>query len=100
LGLIIGQDALAAGALSTAVAGMAITNPVASALIGVLAFHESVPSSKGALAGLSVAGLLLVAGVIGLAQSATIRADARDAEAHKVTRRQGSVTGWAHGLTQ
>jgi drug/metabolite transporter (DMT)-like permease len=100
LGLIIGQDALAAGALSTAVAGMAITNPVASAVIGVLAFDESAPTSVGSLAGLSIAGLLLVVGVIGLAQSATIRADARDAEAHKVTRRQGSATSWAHGLTQ
>jgi drug/metabolite transporter (DMT)-like permease len=99
LGLIIGQDALAAGALSTAVAGMAITNPVASAVIGVLGFHETVPTSVASLSWLSIAGLLLVAGVIGLAQSATIRADARDSEAHRVSRRQGSVTSWAHGLT-
>jgi drug/metabolite transporter (DMT)-like permease len=99
LGLIIGQDALAAGALSTAVAGMAITNPVASAVIGVLGFHESVHTSAVELAGLSMAGLFLVAGVIGLAQSATIRADARDSEAHRVTRMHGSVTSWAHGLT-
>jgi drug/metabolite transporter (DMT)-like permease len=75
MGLVIGQDALASGALSTAVAGMAITNPVASAVIGVLAFHESVPSSRSALVGLSAAALLIVLGVLGLAQSATIRAE-------------------------
>ncbi|HEY3603350.1 MAG TPA: DMT family transporter [Sporichthyaceae bacterium] len=76
MGLVIGQDALASGALSTAVAGMAITNPVASAVIGVLAFHESLPSSRAALVGLCAAGLLIVLGVLALAQSATIRSDA------------------------
>jgi hypothetical protein len=99
LGLVIGQDALAAGALSTAVAGMAISNPVASAIIGVLGFHESVPGSAISLAGLCIAVLLLIVGVIGLAQSDTIRADARDSQAHRVTRAEGSVTRWAHGLT-
>lgn len=73
LGLVIGQDALAAGALPTAVAGMAITNPLASAAIGVLAFHEAVPSTAGAVVGLSFAGVLLAVGVLGLAQSPTIR---------------------------
>lgn len=75
MGLVIGQDALAAGALSTAVAGMTITNPLASALIGVLGFRESVPTSLHALAGLSCAGVLLIFGVIGLARSTTIRAE-------------------------
>jgi drug/metabolite transporter (DMT)-like permease len=73
LGLVIGQDALAAGALPTAVAGIAITNPLASAAIGVLAFHESVPTTAGAVVGLSFAGVLLAVGVLGLAQSPTIR---------------------------
>jgi drug/metabolite transporter (DMT)-like permease len=73
LGLVIGQDALAAGALPTAVAGMAITNPLASAAIGVLAFHEAVPTTAGAVVGLSFAGVLLSVGVLGLAQSPTIR---------------------------
>lgn len=99
MGLLIGQDALAAGALSTAVAGMTITNPVASALIGVLGFRESVPTSPGSLAGLSAAGALLVLGVIGLARSATIRADARDSEAGRVVKHTSSATRWAHGLT-
>ncbi len=74
LGLVIGQDALAAGSLPTAVAGMAITNPLASAGIGVLAFRESVHTNPVAIVGLCFAALLLTAGVVGLAQSPTIRA--------------------------
>lgn len=100
MGLLIGQDALAAGALSTAVAGMTITNPVASALIGVLGFRESVSTSPASLAGLSASGALLVLGVIGLARSATIRADARDSEVGRVVKHTSSATRWAHGLTQ
>lgn len=100
MGLLIGQDALAAGALSTAVAGMTITNPFASAVIGVLGFRESVPTSAGSLAQLSAAGALLVLGVIGLARSATIRADARDSETGRVAKHTTSATRWAHGLTQ
>lgn len=88
MGLLIGQDALAAGALSTAVAGMAITNPVASAAIGVLGFRESVPTSPGALVGLSGSGALLIIGVIGLARSATIQAAARDSDTRRPARRR------------
>lgn len=73
MGLVIGQDALAAGSLPTVVAGMAITNPLASAAIGVLAFHERVPTHVSTLVGLSCAAFLLTAGVIGLALSPTLR---------------------------
>lgn len=73
MGLVIGQDALAAGSLPTVVAGMTITNPLASAAIGVLAFHERVPTHASTLIGLSCAGLLLTAGVIGLALSPALR---------------------------
>jgi drug/metabolite transporter (DMT)-like permease len=72
LGLIIGQDALAGGALSTAVAGMAITNPVASTAIGVFGFQETVPLTSGVVVGLAAAGILIVFGVIGLAQSPVV----------------------------
>jgi drug/metabolite transporter (DMT)-like permease len=74
MGLVIGQDALAHGSLPTVVAGTTITNPLASAAIGVLAFHERVPSHASTLIGLSCAGLLLTAGVIGLAMSPALRA--------------------------
>jgi drug/metabolite transporter (DMT)-like permease len=100
LGLIIGQDALASGALSMAVAGMTITNPLASAAIGVLAFHEPIQHSAAAWTGLSISGALLVGGVIGLARSATIRADARDSAAHRVANPKHSVGSWTHGLPQ
>ena len=72
LGLLLEQDAFAAGSLPTAVAAMTITNPVASYLAGVLAFDVTAPGSPGALAGVASAGLLVVVGVIALAQSPNV----------------------------
>jgi hypothetical protein len=72
LGLLLEQDAFAAGSLPTAVAAMTITNPVASYLVAVLAFASTPPETPGALAGLASAGLLVVVGVIALAQSPTL----------------------------
>jgi drug/metabolite transporter (DMT)-like permease len=73
LGLLLEQDAFATGSLPTAVAAMTITNPVASYLAGVLAFDTAAPGSPGALAGVAVAALLLVVGVIVLSQSPAVR---------------------------
>jgi drug/metabolite transporter (DMT)-like permease len=73
LGLVIGQDALASGSLPTAVAGMAITNPLASAAIGVFAFGERVPFHVSTMVGLATALILLTGGVLALAQSPTLR---------------------------
>src|SRR6266550_3145541 len=64
LGLLLEQDAFATGSLATAVAAMTITNPIASYLLGVLAFEADAPDEPGALAGLASAGLLVVVGVI------------------------------------
>jgi drug/metabolite transporter (DMT)-like permease len=72
LGLLLEQDAFAAGSLPTAVAAMTITNPVASYLAGVLAFNGTAPQTPGALAGVASAGLLVVVGVITLAQSPNV----------------------------
>lgn len=69
LGLLLEQDAFAAGSLPTAVAAMTITNPIASYLAGVLAFDGIAPGSPGALAGVASAGLLVIVGVLALAQS-------------------------------
>jgi len=72
LGLLLEQDAFAAGSLPTAVAAMTITNPVASYLAGGLAFDVTAPGSPGALAGVASAGLLLIVGVIALSQSPSV----------------------------
>lgn len=72
-GLLLGQWAYAAGSLTAAVAAMTITNPVASYLVGVLAFHVSPPTSPGALAAVAGAGALICAGVVGLSHSSIVR---------------------------
>jgi drug/metabolite transporter (DMT)-like permease len=74
-GLLLEQGAFAAGSLPAAVAAMTITNPLASYLVGVLAFHLVPPTSPGALAALAGAGALLCVGVVGLAQSRIVRPD-------------------------
>jgi hypothetical protein len=72
-GLLLEQGAFATGSLSAAVAAMTITNPVASYLLGVLAFRVVPPSSPGALAGLAGAGALLIIGVAALSRTPTVR---------------------------
>jgi drug/metabolite transporter (DMT)-like permease len=98
LGLVIGQDALAAGHLSTTVAGMAITNPLASAVIGVYAFREKIPISAGVVVGLCCAGVLIVSGVIGLARSASRLAAKVDPD-DEATGRPTTIGSWPAGLT-
>jgi drug/metabolite transporter (DMT)-like permease len=99
LGLVVGQDALAAGHLSTTVAGMAITNPVASTVIGVYAFRETIPITTGVLVGLIVSGLLIVGGVIGMARSAAVLARRSDPDRELAELRQTSIGTWVAGLT-
>lgn len=79
LGLLIEQEAFRSGSLPTAIAGMSITNPVASFLLGVFALHEAFPHSPGALATFSASALLLALGVVGLAHSPTVRAEVSEA---------------------
>jgi hypothetical protein len=73
VGLLLEQSAFATGSLSAAVAAMTITNPLASYLLGVLAFRVVPPTSPGALAALAGSGALLILGVAALAQSPTVR---------------------------
>ncbi len=75
-GLVLEQGAFAAGSLPSAVAAMTITNPVASYLLGVLAFGAVPPTGFGPLAALAVAGGLISAGAVGLAHSPIVRRDA------------------------
>jgi drug/metabolite transporter (DMT)-like permease len=72
-GLLLEQGAFAAGSLSAAAAAIAITNPVTSYLIGVLAFDVRPPTGFGVLAALAGAGLLLSVGAVGLAHSPIVR---------------------------
>jgi drug/metabolite transporter (DMT)-like permease len=73
VGLVLEQSAFATGSLSAAVAAMTITNPLASYLVGVLAFRVTPPRSAGALAALAGSGALLFVGVLALSRSPTVR---------------------------
>jgi hypothetical protein len=75
-GLLLEQGAFAAGSLASAVAAMTITNPLASYLLEVLAFHLTPPAGPATLAALAGAGALLFAGAVGLAHSPIVRPDA------------------------
>jgi drug/metabolite transporter (DMT)-like permease len=80
-GLLLEQGAFAGGSLPSAVAAMSITNPVASYLIGVLAFGVAFPHGAAALAGLAGAGALISIGAVGLAHSPLVLSDDRRAYA-------------------
>ena len=80
-GLLLEQSAFATGSLSAAVAAMTITNPLASYLLGVLAFRVVPPTGPAALAALAGSGALVIVGVGVLSRTPTIRkADAQDAQ--------------------
>jgi drug/metabolite transporter (DMT)-like permease len=73
VGLALGQLSHAAGPLPWSVSAMNIVNPLASYAMGCVAFQADPPTSPGALAGLAGAGALLVAGVIGLVHSPSLK---------------------------
>ncbi len=80
-GLVLGQEAFASGSLPAAVSAMTVTNPLASYLVGVLAFQVKPPTGATQLSALGGAGLLLALGIIGLAHSPTVQRElAQDAE--------------------
>ncbi|GIF46451.1 hypothetical protein Afe04nite_09900 [Asanoa ferruginea] len=70
--LVLGQQAFASGSLAAAVTAGSITNPVASYLLGMVAFHTAPPRGVGAIAALGGAAALLLAGAWGLARSAAV----------------------------
>lgn len=72
-GLLLGQLAFASGALPPAVASISVTNPVASLAVGLLAFDVPVPTGAGALAALAISGVVLAAGITGLANSPSMQ---------------------------
>jgi hypothetical protein len=79
-GLVIGQEAFASGSLAAAVSATSITNPIASYVIGVMAFDVAPPTGWSTLAAVAGSGALLVAGTVGLANSPTVQRElAQDA---------------------
>lgn len=72
-GLLLGQQAFAAGPLPAALTAMNMTNPVVSYLFAVLAFHAAVPTSPDVLAAVAGTCLLLALGVTVLAHSPSVR---------------------------
>jgi drug/metabolite transporter (DMT)-like permease len=68
-GFVLGQLAVASGPLPAAVAAMSVTNPVASFLAGMLAFDAPMPRDPGVVMAIAASGVLIVAGIIGLANA-------------------------------
>jgi drug/metabolite transporter (DMT)-like permease len=86
LGLLLEHEAFGAGPLPITMTAMTITNPVASYLIGVLAFDVVPPTSPGDLAAISASAALLTIGTVILARSPRVRRDAAN-----TTRARGQV---------
>ena len=72
-GMLLGQIAFASGPLPPAIAAMSITNPVASFVLGVIAFDTPVPRDLGVLAAIAVSGGLIALGVVGVANASITR---------------------------
>jgi drug/metabolite transporter (DMT)-like permease len=83
LGLLLEQEAFASGPLPVTMTAMTITNPVASYLIGVLAFHVAPPTTPAALAAIAGSAVLLTLGTVILAHSPTVRRDATRSSARQ-----------------
>lgn len=67
--LVLEQGAFATGSLAFAVAGMAITNPIVSYLIAILALGAPPPDTIGSITALAGAGVLMSVGALGLAHA-------------------------------
>lgn len=100
VGLALGQLSHAAGPLPWSVSAMNIVNPVASYIVGMVAFGADPPTTPGALAGLVGAGVLLVLGVIGLVHSPSLDAwKPTEPGADPEPETQGAGARWAGGST-
>jgi hypothetical protein len=72
-GMLLGQIAFASGPLPPAIAAMSVTNPVASFVLGILAFDAPAPRDPVVLSAIAVSGVLIAAGIIGLANASSTR---------------------------
>jgi hypothetical protein len=75
VGVVLQQLAFASGRLPTATTAMTVANPIFGSVIAVIGFSEPLPSSPGLLAGLALAGVMLIIGVSVLAHSPLLRGD-------------------------
>lgn len=73
LGLLLEQEAFGGGPLPITMTAMTISNPIASYLIGVLAFHIAPPTGGGQLAAIAGSAALLTLGTVVLASSPTVQ---------------------------
>jgi hypothetical protein len=74
LGLVLVQEAFAAGTLATALTAMTIADPLASWIAGTVLFDAKPAVSAFALGGSALALVLIAIGVVTLANSPTLRA--------------------------
>ena len=72
-GMLLVQIAFASGPLPPAVAAMSVTNPVASFVLGILAFDAPAPRGLGVLSAIAVSGVLIAVGIVGLANASSTR---------------------------
>jgi hypothetical protein len=72
-GMLLVQIAFASGPLPPAVAAMSVTNPVASFVLGILAFDAPAPRGLGVLSAIVASGVLITVGIIGLANASSTR---------------------------
>jgi hypothetical protein len=72
-GMLLVQIAFASGPLPPAVAAMSVTNPVASFVLGILAFDAPAPRDPRVLSAIAVSGVLIALGIVGLANASSTR---------------------------
>jgi hypothetical protein len=72
-GMVLVQIAFASGPLPPAVAAMSVTNPVASFVLGIVAFDAPAPRDPAVLAAIAVSGVLIAVGIVGLANASGTR---------------------------
>lgn len=84
-GVLLAQQAYAAGSLAVGVAAMTVTNPVVSTLLGRLTFDVPTGGGIGSLAALAASLLLMSVGAVGLAHSPTARASPRPGAGQEAT---------------
>jgi hypothetical protein len=93
-GMLLVQIAFASGPLPPAVAAMSVTNPVASFVLGILAFDAPAPRDPGVLSAIAVSGVLITLGVVGLANASSTRRLYRATSADPLT---SDTLGADHG---
>jgi hypothetical protein len=72
-GMLLVQIAFASGPLPPAVAAMSVTNPVASFVLGILAFDAPAPRDPAVLSAIAASGVLIALGIVGLANASSTR---------------------------